>query len=67
METKKWYQQIKIAEQYIEVNEEVDYNFGFIRRLQKNGLIKIIYKQDDTKNNSTYSLEDWYNKENRVV
>ena len=41
--------------------------YGFIGRLYKNGVVKILYKYNEGDKESNCLSEDWYNEENRVV
>ena len=41
--------------------------YRVLRRLHKNGVIKIMYKQEEANDESIYDSDSWYNEENRVV
>ena len=61
------YRKTEIREKYEVMNEWIECEYGFISRLCKNRVIKILYKYDKGNEESNCLLEDWYNEEYIVV
>jgi len=64
---KESYKRTDINEQYRRIKPVEGCNYRVLRRLYKNKVIKIMYKQEEDDDESSYDSDNWYNKENRVV